>query len=74
MEVIIKENYEELSNLAARIIGRIVQARPRAVLGLATGGTPVGCYQELVRMHSEEDLDFSQIVTFNLDELSLIHI
>lgn len=68
MEVIIKESYEEMSELAARIIARIVRAKPRAVLGLATGGTPVGCYQRLVRMHNEEELDFSQIVTFNLDE------
>ena len=68
MEVIIKEDYEDLSKMAAQIIGRIVRKRPRAVLGLATGGTPVGCYNELVRMHREEGLDFSQIVTFNLDE------
>lgn len=68
MEVIIKENYEEMSKLAAQIIARIVKQRPRAVLGLATGSTPVGCYQEMVRMHKEEGLDFSQIVTFNLDE------
>lgn len=68
MEVIIKENYEEISKLAARIIAGIVRQSPRAVLGLATGSTPVGCYQELVRMHREEELDFSQIVTFNLDE------
>ncbi|MBT4511870.1 MAG: glucosamine-6-phosphate deaminase [Chloroflexi bacterium] len=68
MEVIIKEDYEEISKLAAQIIAGIVRINPRAVLGLATGGTPVGCYRELVRMHGEEDLDFSQIVTFNLDE------
>ncbi len=68
MEVIIKEDYEEISRLAAGIIAGMVRRSPRAVLGLATGGTPVGCYRELVRMHREEDLDFSQIVTFNLDE------
>ncbi|MBW7997078.1 MAG: glucosamine-6-phosphate deaminase [Candidatus Glassbacteria bacterium] len=68
MEVIIKDNYEELSKLAARVIARIVRNNPCAVLGLATGGTPVGCYRELMRMHTEEGLDFSQIVTFNLDE------
>lgn len=68
MEIIIRENYEEMSQLAARLIARVVRNRPRAVLGLATGGTPEGCYAELVRMHREEGLDFSQIVTFNLDE------
>lgn len=40
----------------------------RTVLGLATGATPVGLYRELVRMHQEEKLDFSRVVTFNLDE------
>ncbi|MDA0835301.1 MAG: glucosamine-6-phosphate deaminase [Planctomycetota bacterium] len=38
------------------------------VLGLATGSTPIGVYRELIRLHREEDLDFSQVVTFNLDE------
>ena len=68
MEVIIKESYERISQLAARIIADLVKHRPRASLGLATGSTPLGAYQELVRMHREEGLDFSQIVTFNLDE------
>ncbi len=40
----------------------------RAVLGLPTGSTPVGVYRELIRMHREEGLDFSGVVTFNLDE------
>ncbi len=38
------------------------------VLGLPTGSTPIGVYRELIRLHQEEDLDFSQVVTFNLDE------
>src|SRR5499426_3438381 len=38
------------------------------VLGLATGSTPVGLYRELIRLHKEEGLDFSRVVTFNLDE------
>src|SRR3954454_16588642 len=38
------------------------------VLGLATGSTPVGLYRELIRLHREADLDFSHVVTFNLDE------
>ena len=40
----------------------------RAVLGLATGSTPIGIYRELIRMHREEGLDFSNVITFNLDE------
>src|SRR5213076_721638 len=39
-----------------------------AVLGLATGSTPIGIYRELIKMHREEGLDFSDVVTFNLDE------
>src|SRR6266568_7416628 len=38
------------------------------VLGLATGSTPVGLYRELIRLHKEEGLDFSRVITFNLDE------
>lgn len=68
MEVIVKENYEEMSKLAAELIADVVRKKPRGVLGLATGSTPVGTYKEIIRMHKEEGLDFSQIVTFNLDE------
>ena len=68
MEVVVKETYDELSRLAAQVVADIVCRKPRAVLGLATGSTPLGTYKELIRMHKEEKLDFSQIVTFNLDE------
>src|SRR5437016_10180607 len=43
-------------------------ASRRTVLGLATGSTPVGLYRELIRLHKEEGLDFSRVITFNLDE------
>lgn len=56
------------SQLAARKIAALVRAKPTAVLGLATGGSPVAVYRELIRMHREEGLDFSQVTTFNLDE------
>lgn len=68
MEVIVKNNYEEMSKLAAEMIAKIVRSKPNAVLGLATGSTPLGTYKELIRMHKEEKLDFSHITTFNLDE------
>jgi len=62
-------------SLAAEVAGRIaVLIRERssegrlAVLGLATGSTPVGVYRELIRLHREEGLDFSNVVAFNLDE------
>ncbi len=68
MEVIIKDNYEQMSKLAAEIIAKVVRSKPNAVLGLATGSTPVGTYKELIRLHKEEGLDFSGVTTFNLDE------
>src|SRR5688500_15994347 len=65
----------EYDAIAAKLAGRIGEiirerraAGSRAVLGLATGSTPIGIYRELIRMHREEGLDFSDVVTFNLDE------
>jgi glucosamine-6-phosphate deaminase len=68
MEVIILPTATEASLAAATVIARLVRARPRAVLGLATGDTPRGVYAELVRAHREEGLDLSGVTTFNLDE------
>ena len=68
MDVLIRNTYEDMSICAARIIAALVREKPNAVLGLATGSTPIGTYRELVRMHREEGLDFSSITTFNLDE------
>lgn len=68
MEVIIKSSYEAISNEAADIIEAALKKKPRLVLGLATGSSPIGLYKELIRRHKEENLDFSQVVTFNLDE------
>ncbi len=68
MDILIRKNYDEMSKTAAGIIARLVQSKPNCVLGLATGSTPIGTYQELIRFHQEEGLDFSQVTTFNLDE------
>lgn len=68
MEVIIHPDYAQLSKSAARFVADVLNSKPDAVLGLATGSTPLGVYRELVRMHREEGLDFSQVTTFNLDE------
>lgn len=68
MEVIIQETYEAVSRQAALIVAETLNDKPDAVLGLATGSTPLGLYKELIRMHREEGLDFSQVTTFNLDE------
>ncbi len=65
-------NSAAANRTVAREIDRLIRARGAAgkttVLGLATGSTPVGLYRELIRMHVEEKLDFSRVVTFNLDE------
>ncbi len=65
-------DYGEISRRVARRIADVIEERradgARAVLGLATGSTPIGIYRELIRLHREEGLDFSDVVTFNLDE------
>lgn len=68
MHVLIREDYDKMSNKAAEIVAECIHRKPDCVLGFATGGTPEGMYDELVRMHQDQGLDFSQVVTFNLDE------
>jgi glucosamine-6-phosphate deaminase len=68
MEIIIQPDSERASELAARIVARTVREKPHAVLGLATGNTPLQLYRNLVRMHREEGLDFGGVTSFNLDE------
>jgi len=68
MEIIIKQDAHAAGHAAARVVARVVRGKPNAVLGLATGSTPLTLYKELVRLHREEGLDFSRVTTFNLDE------
>jgi len=68
MLVFITNDYAELSREAARMIANAMRKKPGLRLGLATGDTQKGVYGELVRMHREDRLDFSRIITFNLDE------
>jgi glucosamine-6-phosphate deaminase len=68
MEIIIAETTDEMSRLAADMIERQLLRKPSSVLGLATGSTPVGLYEELVRRRQEKGMDFSKVITFNLDE------
>jgi glucosamine-6-phosphate deaminase len=58
----------EVAHLAARIVAGLVRRKPHAVLGLATGTTPLATYAELVRMQQRGELDLRRIITFNLDE------
>ncbi|MGI5849742.1 MAG: glucosamine-6-phosphate deaminase [Christensenellales bacterium] len=68
MDIIIKDDYDQMSRYAAGIVADFIKDKPNCVIGLATGSTPIGTYRELVRLHKEEGLDFSQVKTFNLDE------
>ena len=68
MQIVSCTDYAEISRKAARIIAVQVQLKPHSVLGLATGSTPLGTYKELIRFHRDEELDFSNVITVNLDE------
>ena len=68
MLVIMKSNYDDMSHEGAARIASFIRKKPDTVLGFATGCTPLGLYKELIRMHCEAGLDFSKIMTFNLDE------
>ena len=68
MRIIRTKNYEDMSRKAANIISAQVILKPDCVLGLATGGTPVGTYKNLVNWYNKGDLDFSGVTTVNLDE------
>jgi glucosamine-6-phosphate deaminase len=68
----VEEEYDDIARRVARRMADLIRNRRdaghRAVLGLATGSTPIGIYRELIRLHREEALDLSNVVTFNLDE------
>ncbi|MCI8870369.1 MAG: glucosamine-6-phosphate deaminase [Lawsonibacter sp.] len=68
MRIIRTRDYQELSRAAARLIAAQVVLKPGCVLGLATGSSPVGAYQQLIAWYKKGDLDFSQVRTVNLDE------
>jgi len=68
VEIIVQENREKASLLAAKVMAKQVREKPESVLGFATGRTPQGMYRELVRLHQEEGLSFKEASSFNLDE------
>ncbi len=68
MKIIRTKNYEEMSFEAAKIIAAQMVLKPKTVLGLATGSTPIGMYEQLVKWNKEGKLDFSPIRSVNLDE------
>lgn len=68
MKLYVEKTYADMSRRAAEVVAKIVKNDPHAVLGLATGTTPLGLYDELARMHAEEGLSFKDVTTVNLDE------
>ena len=54
MKLIVVENYEELSKVAAQEYANVIKENPKAVLGLATGGSPIGMYKELIKMYENK--------------------
>ena len=68
MKLIRAKDYADVSVKAAAIIASVVTLKPDCVLGLATGSSPVGTYQELIKKYEAGELDFSQVKTVNLDE------
>ena len=71
MRVVIQENYDNMSKWAARYIASKINAHKEDrpfVLGLATGSSPIGVYEELVKMNKAGEVSFANVVTFNMDE------
>lgn len=68
MRIINCHTYEAMSRKAADILAAQIQLKPNCVLGLATGITPIGAYQGLIKKYESGSLDFSEVRTYNLDE------
>ena len=68
MKIIRAKDYADMSRKAANILSAQVIMKPNCVLGLATGGTPVGIYKQLIDWYNKGDLDFAEVSTVNLDE------
>ncbi len=66
--VVIRDTYEEVSREAFKVMKEVLSGDRAPVLGLATGSSPVGLYQEMIRDHKENGTDYKDILTFNLDE------
>ena len=68
MRLIKAKDYQEASRQVANIISAQVILRPDSVLGLATGSSPIGAYQQLIEWYNKGDVDFSRVRSVNLDE------
>lgn len=68
MKIIITKNYDEMSSVAADLVEKCINKKPNAILGLATGSTPIGLYKELIKRHNDNKISFKDITSVNLDE------
>lgn len=68
MKLLVVKDYEEMSEVAAKIFKEVISEKTNAVLGLATGSTPEGLYKKIIEMNRNKEIDFSNIKTVNLDE------
>ena len=68
MRIIKADDYYSMSRMAANIISAQIIMKPKCVIGLATGSTPLGTYAQLIEWYKKGDLDFSEVTTINLDE------
>lgn len=68
MRLIVTRDYNEMSQKAAAMVTSHITLKPDSVLGLATGDTPIGMYKEIINSYENNEIDLSQVVTFNLDE------
>lgn len=68
MKVIVVENYEEISQKAFEVMYELVSNKPAAVLGLATGSSPIGLYENMIKDHKEKGTSYAACQSFNLDE------
>ena len=68
MRIYLEKDYAAMSRRAANIIAAEIHKNPACVLGLATGSTPIGTYQQLIEMYKAGDISFKEVTTVNLDE------
>lgn len=68
MKIIVVKDYQAMSDLGAEIIANTIKANPNCTLGLATGSSPIGTYQNLVKSYQDNEISFKNVKTYNLDE------
>lgn len=68
MDIKIFDNTAEIADAAAQLYRELIESKPNAVLGLATGATPVPTYKKLIELYNKGEISFKEVTTFNLDE------